>query len=355
MLTLCSACPGFLADPASPCPHCGVQQRTASRTSRALGLVAKVAAAGCMMMTLMACYGGGYDDDFYQECTTDTECGPGFVCDPGGFCTGIENCTNGIDDDFDGLTDASDPDCEGVVETSCVDGLDDDNDGDVDCEDLDCDADPSCVEVCDDGVDNDGDGLVDCQDGECAPCAGVETNCSNGIDDDLDGQLDCDDSDCTGACMAPVCGDGVLGGTEQCDDGNAEAGDGCVECALVFPEYCATIQELAFGETVGETGGTTNILTSNCGGGAEEFYAFTAPAAGTLYVSILSEADVGLAFATGCENAIIEESCVNDGGPSAGEEIERAFFASEQALLSIEFGSAGVVTPYTLTATFVYD
>ncbi|MEQ1564501.1 MAG: M4 family metallopeptidase [Myxococcota bacterium] len=53
----------------------------------------------------------------------------------------------------------------------CDDGIDNDGDGDADCFDSECAADPACetsVEVCDDGVDNDGDGDADCFDAECA-------------------------------------------------------------------------------------------------------------------------------------------------------------------------------------------
>lgn len=50
------------------------------------------------------------------------------------FC-GLEDCSNGIDDDGDGL---------------------------VDCEDFDCDCED--IEICDNDIDDDGDGLIDCED-----------------------------------------------------------------------------------------------------------------------------------------------------------------------------------------------
>lgn len=89
----------------------------------------------------------------------------------------------------------------------------------------------------------------ECQDGETQSCqadsfgicANGEQTCSNGqwgecipgnpeqeicddLDNDCDGEIDeggvCDTPD-------PVCGNGVLEGDEQCDDGNNQDGDGC--------------------------------------------------------------------------------------------------------------------------------
>ncbi len=54
---------------------------------------------------------------------------------------------------------------------NCTDGTDNDGDGLIDCDDSeDCGDDPACTgppldpEICDDGIDNDGDGLTDCAD-----------------------------------------------------------------------------------------------------------------------------------------------------------------------------------------------
>ncbi len=59
-------------------------------------------------------------------------------------------------------------------------------------------ASPGCQEECTNGVDDDGDGIADCDDSDCLGsefCAPPET-CDNGIDDDLDGVPDCEDPDC---------------------------------------------------------------------------------------------------------------------------------------------------------------
>ncbi len=60
------------------------------------------------------------------------------------------------------------------VETRCSDGRDNDGDGLFDCDDPDCAADEACLivnpdpEICDDTIDNDGDGLTDCADSDCS-------------------------------------------------------------------------------------------------------------------------------------------------------------------------------------------
>ncbi|MBN2020002.1 MAG: putative metal-binding motif-containing protein [Sedimentisphaerales bacterium] len=141
-----------------------------------------------------------------------------------------EICTNGIDDDCDGLTDCNDTDCY------CPDA---DGDGygataspccpyaGIDCNDNDPNINPGATEICDNGKDDDCDGFTDCADSQCAcadadgdgygivasPCClytGIDCNdndpnihpgateaCTNGKDDDCDTLIDCNDSDCS--------------------------------------------------------------------------------------------------------------------------------------------------------------
>jgi hypothetical protein len=113
-------------------------------------------------------------------------------------CT--EDCSDGRDNDLDGLTDCDDPDCATECTEDCSDGLDNDLDGLTDCDDPDCAT--ECTEDCSDGRDNDLDGLVDCEDAECA--AVCTEDCTDGLDNDLDGFTDCDDVDCSGVGTCPV-------------------------------------------------------------------------------------------------------------------------------------------------------
>ncbi len=199
---------------------------------------------------------------------------------------GIEDCTNGTDDDTDGNIDcndadcAADPACTGTSETQCTNSVDDDNDGNIDCDDSDCAADPACqgltcseVLTCEQNCGMDANCLQACQDSGCAtaqplaaaltdcvlqncanPCgldplgvacenctntfcqgeldlcladtcvAGGE-DCANGIDDDNDGFVDCDDFDCNGDPACPTA-------TEfACANGIDDDSDGFVDCA----------------------------------------------------------------------------------------------------------------------------
>jgi hypothetical protein len=110
---------------------------------------------------------------------------------------------------------------EGDQAGECSDGADNDRDGLYDCEDPDCMASPDCDEPdtgdttevegdaageCDDGDDNDGDGLTDCDDPGCdddeacdepTEVEGDEAGeCDDGVDNDGDGATDCDDPGC---------------------------------------------------------------------------------------------------------------------------------------------------------------
>ena len=97
-------------------------------------------------------------------------------------------CSNGFDDDGDGLIDfGEDPECSSAADrderAECSDGIDNDGDGRTDYDrDADGVADPTrdfnCVcandsseginPACGDGCDNDNDGLIDLEDPGCA-------------------------------------------------------------------------------------------------------------------------------------------------------------------------------------------
>jgi hypothetical protein len=131
-------------------------------------------------------------------------------------------CSNGLDDDCDGLIDCQEPDChtdpdaenpdmpptlklvngQWVWLNACVDGLDNDCDGFVDCSDPGCqgyvDGENDPVS-CHDGINNDCDEYIDCDDPGCKNIqfenASVNEwnyeSCADGIDNDCDGQIDC--------------------------------------------------------------------------------------------------------------------------------------------------------------------
>ena len=160
------------------------------------------------------------------------------------------DCTDGTDNDGDGLVDCDDQDCQSnpdcqlpEIETDCKDKVDNDGDSFVDCVDSDCSADPFCLpeEDCSDFIDNDEDGLVDCDDTDCETdpsCQLVEVeDCTDGVDNDADGFTDCDDQNCIAdsACQAPEpvvedCTDGLdndADGFTDCDDQNCTADSAC--------------------------------------------------------------------------------------------------------------------------------
>ncbi len=57
--------------------------------------------------------------------------------------------------------------------------------------------------------------------------APVPEICRDGVDNDLNGLVDVRDPACAPSTPQIVCGDGVVAGYEQCDDGNRTNGDGC--------------------------------------------------------------------------------------------------------------------------------
>jgi hypothetical protein len=125
----------------------------------------------------------------------------------------VENCTNGVDDNCNGLVDVQDPAAAGCATTSsaCTDA---DGDGyateggtcgPVDSDDNNPAVNPAVPEDCTNGIDDNGNGLIDGTDPVCAACvptARVEREkraCTDGVDNDCNGLVDCTDPSCATA------------------------------------------------------------------------------------------------------------------------------------------------------------
>ncbi|MBK6517064.1 MAG: hypothetical protein IPG04_23840 [Polyangiaceae bacterium] len=355
MLASCPRCPGFVPQGADVCPHCGEAASRAPEPSRAARVgasLAKLGGAAAMAVTLMACYGapGGPWD---SECWDDVDCFEGEVCNAG-ICVLAEDCDNGFDDDGDGLTDLADEDCPEPSTEICGDELDNDGDLAVDCQDSDCSA--VCVEDCTNGIDDDADDLIDCQDSaSCATCPLTETECGNLFDDDQDGLTDCDDLDCEAVCSPGSCGDGTLGSDEQCDDGALLGGDGCsADCAVELDLFCPLVPVLALGDTSGDSSAGNNAFTGTCEGvGRESVYAFTAAAAGTLFVQASATHDVSLAVLPACDPTQTELTCVN-ATLAGGQELTSVPLVADQTVYVVaDSAVSGVGGPFLLTTSFV--
>jgi len=192
----------------------------------------------------------GVDDDanglvdcFDAACAADASC----------TIVSREVCANLIDDDRNGLTDCADPICATepgcvVLTEVCGNGLDDDRNGLADCADAACASDPACIvislEVCDNGIDDDGNGRIDCADPACSTDPGCVVLgpeiCGNGIDDDDNGRIDCADGACATdpSCLvgAEICGNGI--------DDDRNGSTDCADSACAADPACAPSSEI---------------------------------------------------------------------------------------------------------------
>ncbi|MCE9574508.1 MAG: DUF4215 domain-containing protein [Deltaproteobacteria bacterium] len=130
--------------------------------------------------------------------------------------------------------------------------------------------------ACSDGVDNDGNGMIDC---ESPSCAGERVcGCGNGRKDGVeacdDGNADNGDG-CTTACAVAACGDGYVQlGVEACDDNNRDDADGCRnDCTFARcgdGVVAAGVEGCDDGNTDDTDACRTDCVPASCGDGAVE-------------------------------------------------------------------------------------
>ncbi len=122
-----------------------------------------------------------------------------------------------VDTDDDGVADYLDTDSDGDGLSDTVEAFDRDGDGSLDGESAAL------------GTDEDADGLDDAFDPDASGSAPLEP--ATVEDEDGDGTPD----------WLQVCGDRYVTGSEMCDDGNTDAGDGCSALCQVEPDdTCAS-------------------------------------------------------------------------------------------------------------------
>lgn len=231
-------CASFQTDPLN-CGSCGNAcaanaaccsgKCVANDTSQNCGVCGKTCAADqtCQkgQCVQQACTPGGAVDCSQAACNHA-------VCDASGghcfngACAHETSCSDGIDNDGDGLTDCQDPQC---LHRRCQqNGV--------------CTAEKQCVvEICTNGIDDNGDGLVDCQDALACPAPATLATpacCGTAWTDAASDVLHCGScaNDCTVghsaecgsvSCVAGKCSYGSAPDRTTCSAGVC-CGGGCV-------------------------------------------------------------------------------------------------------------------------------
>jgi cysteine-rich repeat protein len=181
-----------------------------------------------------------HSDGCSPNCLSDETCGNGYLDDTLG-----EACDDGNTTDLDGCA----ADCRS--DQTCGNGFVDEI-LDEDCEppgsEIDSEhmCDPTCQETrCGNGVlegsEECDDGNFDDGDGCSWKCHDQDPGCGDGVVDE-ETEEECDPPNlaifCLDDCTLTTCGDGVVDEDEECDDGNMVSGDGCTAGCDIMPMNC---------------------------------------------------------------------------------------------------------------------
>jgi cysteine-rich repeat protein len=159
-----------------------------------------------------------------------------------------------------------------------------------------------------------------------------------------------------------VCGDGLVGGPEACDDMNTVDGDGCSgDCTTIeWPTFCANLPPLNTNATINGTtvGGTENFNTSQVctyKSGLERAYAYTAPSNGDLELTLTQpSADFSLFIQDDCGpvDGMDGLACANSAFQGMNEMITVALTAGQRITVVVDGFTQAEEGPFALTASF---
>jgi cysteine-rich repeat protein len=352
MLLDCTNCDGFIPPHHERCPHCD-----ASSTSRRVsGKAVKVAGCAVAMMTLMACYGGGYDGysgESDPELAVQRACAGVFTIDSSGTASGdlsngrstvMEgNCMPGVGNE--NILRFSDSSVGNVPGTLTVSWTSDN---------------PVGVYLLDDCLQGSGS----TNELSCSPPATSGLITIDGFyNREVDIVVDTVPGVALGSYQLQVvfeadagCGNKVIEGDEECDDGNVTDGDGCSStCTEEAPAACQLAQELQLGANVGDT----TALESNSNGqaclGPDKLYQYTATSAGTLTVVLDATTDMSLKLMGACTAQSLAADCVDTQPAGTPEVLSRYLLVGDTVFVvvdAVDVTSGGL---FSLDAAFVPD
>ncbi|WP_437970002.1 hypothetical protein WMF04_12185 [Sorangium sp. So ce260] len=152
-----------------------------------------------------------------------------------------------------------------------------------------------------------------------------------------------------------VCGDGTVGPSEACDDGNTASGDGCsATCVHELDVLCEDATELVIGENTGTTTTGTSAFEGSCLGWdmPETVHRFTPPSDGTLTLTLSAETDLGFYLRETCADVDAELECVDAEGRGDDETLAIDVNGGEPLFVVVDTYMPIGGGPYTLTVAF---
>lgn len=333
----------------------------------------------------------------FDGCVVDADCPtPGYSCTPVGMgqnvCTPTpgpeDQCENFYDDDQDGLTDCQDPDCQAMP--TCQPGMTPTgqpctmtnecaaNNGDPIClaEDTvgwpsgycsefcnlandDCAGDATCLDVgfgggqgiCLDGC----NAQANCQTPgyDCVNAGPMSKVCAPNCTADSQCQAYCNPDN--GLCnpAQEVCGDGMDNDNDNaidCEDASCLMG-----CQASINMACMQAIVAQTGANMGNTMGGSNVFSSSCAGSGapERVFSFTAPAGGTLTISLDSAMNMGMYIRTSCGDKSTDAGCINSAPAGMTEQVSFPVQAGTSFFVFVDGATAADSGAFTLTFTIM--